>query len=90
IIANSMIDGFPHEDRVKLAMLASFKNKSLLKFYSQETAWLRGKELDHIQFLGGIIKFVNALNISHTSPVERVALQEEDGAYTLYVHYIGE
>src|SRR5699024_10791917 len=25
IIANSMIDGFPHEDRVKLAMLASFK-----------------------------------------------------------------
>ena len=89
IIANSMIDGFPHEDRVKLAMLASFKNKSLLKFYSQETAWLRGKELDHIQFLGGIIKFVNALNISHTSPVERVALQEEDGAYTLYVHYIG-
>ena len=85
-----MIDGFPHEDRVKLAMLASFKNKSLLKFYSQETAWLRGKELDHIQFLGGIIKFVNALNISHTSPVERVALQEEDGAYTLYVHYIGE
>ncbi|WP_204180324.1 exopolyphosphatase [Staphylococcus sp. GDY8P76P] len=90
IIANSMIDGFPHEDRVKLAMLASFKNKSLLKFYSQETAWLRGKELDYIQFLGGIIKFVNALNISHTSPVERVALQEEDGAYTLYVHYIGE
>lgn len=90
IIANSMIDGFPHEDRVKLAMLASFKNKSLLKFYSQETAWLRGKELDHIQFLGGIIKFVNALNISHTSPVERVALQEEDGAYTLYVRYIGK
>src|SRR5699024_12540913 len=37
IIANSMIDGFSHEDRVKLAMLSSFKNKSLLKFYNQET-----------------------------------------------------
>ncbi|WP_170006907.1 exopolyphosphatase [Staphylococcus nepalensis] len=90
IIANSMIDGFSHEDRVKLAMLASFKNKSLLKFYNQETKWLRGKALDNIQFLGGIIKFVNALNISHTNPVERLELRHDSNGFTLYVHYIGE
>ncbi|MDK9845739.1 MULTISPECIES: exopolyphosphatase [Staphylococcus] len=90
IIANSMIDGFPHEDRVKLALLASFKNKSLLKFFSHETKWLRGKELDNIQSLGGIIKFVNALNVSHTSSVEQVELQQNDDGYTLFVYYNGE
>ncbi|MDW3957427.1 exopolyphosphatase [Staphylococcus saprophyticus] len=89
IIANSMIDGFKHEDRVKLALLASFKNKSLLKFFSHETEWLRGKELDNVQSLGGIIKFVNALNISHTSAVESIDLKEKDGEYTLYVYYNG-
>ncbi|RIN50359.1 exopolyphosphatase, partial [Staphylococcus simulans] len=89
IIANSMIDGFKHEDRVKLALLASFKNKSLLKFFSHETKWLRGKELDNIQYLGGIIKFVNALNISHTNAVERLNLKKENGEYILYVYYNG-
>ncbi|WP_436861456.1 exopolyphosphatase [Staphylococcus caeli] len=90
IIANSMIDGFKHEDRVKLALLASFKNKSLLKFFSRETKWLKDKELDNIQHLGGIIKFVNALNISHTSAVERVELvEDDDDNYRLNVYYNG-
>ena len=35
------------------------------------------KEVDTIQALGGIIKFVNALNISHTSFVEEVKLKEK-------------
>lgn len=90
IIANSMIDGFSHEERVKLALLASFKNKSLLKYFSNETKWLHGKAFDNIQYLGGIIKFVNALNISHTSSVDKVNLTEEDGQYTLYIYYSGE
>ena len=75
IIANSMINGYTHKDRVKLALLASFKNKSLLKFYCTETNWFGNKEIDTIQILGGIIKFVNALNISHTSFVEDVSLK---------------
>ena len=91
LIANSMINGFPHKDRVKLALLASFKNKSLLKFYCKETQWFSGKEVDTIQALGGIIKFVNALNISHTSFVEEVKLKEKkDDKYELYVYYKGE
>ena len=44
------------------------------------------KEVDTIQALGGIIKFVNALNISHTSFVEEVKLKEKkDDKYELYV-----
>ena len=76
IIANSMINGYTHKDRVKLALLASFKNKSLLKFYCKETDWFSNKEIETIQALGGIIKFVNALNISQTSFVQDVSLKE--------------
>ncbi|MCE3022467.1 exopolyphosphatase [Staphylococcus pasteuri] len=91
LIANSMINGFSHKDRVKLALLASFKNKSLLKFYCKETEWFNSKETDTIQALGGIIKFVNALNISHTSFVEEVELKpKKDDKYELLVFYKGE
>lgn len=94
IIANSMINGYTHIDRVKLALLASFKNKSLLKFYCKETNWFGNKEIDTIQALGGIIKFVNALNISHTSFVEDVELKplykKEDDDFELIVYYKGE
>ena len=76
IIANSMINGYTHKDRVKLALLASFKNKSLLKFYCKETDWFSNKEVDTVQALGGIIKFINALNISQTSFVVDVELKK--------------
>lgn len=86
-----MINGFSHKDRVKLALLASFKNKSLLKFYCKETHWFGSKETETIQALGGIIKFVNALNISHTSFVEEVELKaKKDDKYELHVFYKGE
>ena len=85
LIANSMINGFSHKDRVKLALLASFKNKSLLKFYCKETEWFNSKETDTIQALGGIIKFVNALNISHTSFVEEVELKPKK---TISMNYL--
>ena len=90
IIANSMINGYTHKDRVKLALLASFKNKSLLKFYCKETDWFSNKEVDTIQALGGIIKFINALNISQTSFVVDVELKKKkkgDEDYQLTVYY---
>ncbi|MDN6838563.1 MAG: exopolyphosphatase, partial [Staphylococcus equorum] len=35
-------------------------------------------------------KFVNALNVSHTSSVEQVEKQQNDDGNTLYVYYNGE
>ena len=71
---------------IKIALncpLASFKNKSLLKFYCKETDWFSNKEIETIQALGGIIKFVNALNISQTSFVQDVSLKETKKAMTI-------
>lgn len=85
-----MINGYTHKDRVKLALLASFKNKSLLKFYCKETDWFSNKEVDTVQALGGIIKFINALNISQTSfvvDVELKKMKKGDEDYQLTVFY---
>ena len=39
--------------------------------------------VDNVQSLGGIIKFVNALNISHTSAVESIDLKEKMAVYII-------
>lgn len=90
IIANSSINGLSHKERVRLALLTSFKNKSLLKQYSDETHWFSDDELSDIQALGGIIKFVNALNISNTNTVNQVELTTDASQYQLNVYYQGE
>lgn len=90
IISNSMIDGFSHHDRVQLALMASFKNKSLLKFYNDETGWLNSDQLSDLQSLGGILKFIDALNVSHTNPIKRIELVKNDKEhYTLNAYYTG-
>ncbi|MCG3399646.1 exopolyphosphatase [Staphylococcus massiliensis] len=91
IISNSSINGFTHKNRVKLALLASFKNKTLLKFYSHEIGWFDSKEIDEIQALGGIIKFVNAMNVSNINSVSQLDLQPaKKKGFNLFVHYKGE
>ncbi|UEX90840.1 exopolyphosphatase [Staphylococcus ratti] len=90
LIANSSINGLSHKERVTLALLASFKNKTLLKFYSDETGWFDSNELSDIQTLGGIVKFVNAMNISNTNTVNQLALSKDKEGYQLDVYYQGE
>ena len=69
LISNSNINGIIHRDRVKLALIASYKNKTLLDFYAKETGWFDDEELSEIQALGSLVKFANALNISNTEIV---------------------
>ncbi|MBI5975910.1 exopolyphosphatase [Staphylococcus canis] len=90
IIANSSINGLTHKERVRLALLASFKNKTLLKLYSDETKWFSDDEVSDIQTLGGIIKFANSMNISNTNTVNKIKLESEKDTYTLTAFYQGE
>lgn len=64
LISNSIVNGIVHRDRVKLALLASFKNKTLFQFYADESGWFDKESLDDIQNLGGIFEVRNALNAS--------------------------
>ena len=92
IISNSNLPGMNHKERVILALLASFKNKSLLKQYTKEMSdWFDKEELNLIQYLGGIIKFSEALNDSHVNVVKDISLEKIDSDnYTLHIVHQGD
>ncbi len=90
LISNSNINGIVHRDRVKLALLASFKNKTLLKFFADESGWFNSEEMSILMKLGSILKFANALNISNTSIVEDLYLDDEEDDMTLTIKYKGD
>lgn len=92
ILSNSNLPGLNHKERVLLALLASFKNKSLLKQYTKEmTDWFDKDEMNRIQFLGGIIKFSEALNDSHVNVVKDISLEKIDANnYTLQIVHHGD
>lgn len=90
IISNSNINGIVHEDRVRLALMASFKNKTLLKFYAEESGWFDSSDLDVLLTLGSILKFSNALNVSNTGIVQDLYLEEEGDGMIMTVKYKGD
>ncbi|OJF95946.1 Ppx/GppA family phosphatase [Alkalibacterium sp. 20] len=92
IISNTNLHGFNHSDRVRLALLASYKNRSLYKQYTSNfKGWYDKKELDVLLYLGSIIKFAEALSDSHVNFVHDMDLIEtDDDNYELCVTYSGE
>lgn len=90
ILSNSSLNGISHKNRVRLALLASYKNKSLLKFYEDETRWFNSEERDVIQMLGSILKFSYALNISNTNIVKSLYFRKNEDSYDLVIEYTGD
>lgn len=90
LISNSNINGIVHRDRVKLALIASFKNRTLLDFYANETKWFSEEDIEEIQSLGSLVKFANALNISNTEIVDSLCLTENEDGFLLSIRYNGD
>ena len=90
LISNSNINGIIHRDRVKLALIASYKNKTLLDFYAKETGWFDDEELSEIQALGSLVKFANALNISNTEIVDSLKMSVSGDDFRLDIKYNGD
>lgn len=92
IISNTNISGFDHYDRVRLALLASYKNRSLYRQYlSNMEDWFSKDEKTLLMKLGSIIKFAEALNDVHVNTVENIQLEKnKDSSFNLNVTYSGE
>lgn len=75
ILSNRSIDGMEHMDRIKLALVASYKNKDTFKRYAAPfEPWIEKDELKQLRDLGAIIKFAYGLNGSKRSIVERITM----------------
>ncbi|GEK91922.1 Ppx/GppA family phosphatase [Alkalibacterium kapii] len=92
IISNTNLHGFNHKDRVRLALLASYKNRSLFKQYTKAFKdWYEKSELDLLLYMGSIIKFAEALSDSQVNVVQSMKLIESDNdSYELLITYSGD
>lgn len=92
VISNTNIHGFDHYDRVRLALLSSYKNRSLYKQYlSDLEGWFSDDEKDLLLKLGSLIKFAEALNDSHVNTIVGIDLtKNKKEGYDLLVRYSGE
>lgn len=85
LLSNMNLLGFQHVDRLRLALLSSYRNKSLFKQYvTNYEGWLTEDELSELQTLGGVLKFSAALNDSRTGPINDIKLyRTKDNQYKL-------
>ena len=89
LLSNTNLLGFSHLDRVRLALLSSYKNRSLFQLYMTNFKdWFSEEEEDHLMKVGGMIRFAQALNYSKTDPVKKLRLErDEDNNYLLKIYH---
>lgn len=91
ILANRTIDGLMHKDRVKLALIASYKNKPLFKQYIAPFGdWFTKEEQKHIRVLGALVKFAYSLNDTKRKIVKQIKLSEQNGAMIMDIYCDGD
>ena len=91
LLSNMNLFGFSHIERLRLALLSSFRNRSLFNQYLEDfDGWFSESTEAELQKLGGVIKFCQALNDSQTAPIQNLDLiRQKDGDYTLTIEHQG-
>lgn len=81
LLTNLTIDGLSNEERLKIALLASYKNKDTFKQYvSPYEHLVQGNETKKLREIGAIIRFTKGIDVlgrSNISHVELIKNSEE-------------
>ncbi len=89
ILANQSVAGMNHKDRVKLALLASYKNRDYFRRFSTPFgSWITREELKKLRDYGALLKFVYALNISKRNIVKRIKLTKGENGIIVAISAI--
>lgn len=87
LLANQSIAGMNHIDRVKLALLASYKNRDYFRRFSKPfLSWLSRGELRKLRDFGALLKFVYALNISKRNCVVNIIFEQVNDVIIVKVY----
>ncbi len=85
LLANQSIAGMNHQSRVKLALLASYKNKDYFRRFAEPfTEWFSREELKDLRDLGALLKFVYAFNVSKRNVVKEVKVELVNDVVHIY------
>ncbi|MFJ7972559.1 Ppx/GppA family phosphatase [Psychrobacillus sp. NPDC096389] len=75
LLTNLTIDGLSNEDRLKLALLASYKNKDTFKQYvAAFESVLQGNDLKKLRDIGALIRFTKGIDVLGRSNIKEVSL----------------
>jgi exopolyphosphatase / guanosine-5'-triphosphate,3'-diphosphate pyrophosphatase len=86
ILANRTIDGLMHKERLKLALIASYKNKTVFKQYIEPFQnWFTRDEQKKLRFLGALLKFAYSLNETKRNIVHAIHLEKKNGTVIMHV-----
>lgn len=78
LLSNQSLPGLTHVNRVKLALLASYKNRDYFARFAQPfETWISKEELKKLRDLGAMLKFVYALNMTKRNVVQKVAIEKD-------------
>ncbi len=87
LLVNRRIDGMNQKERIKLALITSYKNKSLFRQYIEPFQnWFSKNEQKKIRLLGAILKLAFNLNSTKRNIVENVELTFDYDQLTLKVN----
>ncbi|MFD2868756.1 Ppx/GppA family phosphatase [Kurthia populi] len=87
ILSNRAIDGLNHKERVRLALMASYKNKDNFKRYAAPfEQWFSEDELKILFELGSILKFTYALDATKRNVVRKVRLFDKGEVVEMYIY----
>lgn len=86
LLAHQSIAGMDHIERIKLALLASYKNRDYFRRFAQPfAAWISRDELKELRDLGAMLKFIYALNVTKNNIVSDIQLSRADKQLQLIV-----
>ncbi|MGO4887196.1 exopolyphosphatase [Anaerobacillus sp. MEB173] len=75
LLTNQSIDGLTHTERLSIALIASFKSKSVLNDYITPYKNLLTKtQIKKIELLGAMLKFVYSLNRTRRNVISNVSV----------------
>jgi exopolyphosphatase / guanosine-5'-triphosphate,3'-diphosphate pyrophosphatase len=84
LLTNLTIDGISNEDRLKIALLASYKNKDTFKQYvAAYDNILKGNESKNLRDVGALIRFTKGIDVLGRSNIKQVTLSKSSDEMVL-------
>ncbi|ENH97993.1 exopolyphosphatase [Gracilibacillus halophilus YIM-C55.5] len=79
LLANRTIDGLMHKERLELALVASYKNKTTFKqFMKPYKEWFLKSERKKLRYLGALLKFSYSLDATKRQVVKELLIDQGD------------
>lgn len=88
LLSNQTIDGLLHRDKLKMALIASYKNKvTFNQFVKPYRSWLTKLERKKLRLMGALLKFTYALDATKRQVITDYQLTVKRKTVNLKVYY---